>query len=104
MSKFESIFSSKTNVDSSLNSLFKKKIAVEVPARKSNDLPGAVDSEDDELQDEEADQIKSEIKQVGKKAKTLKADKKVKRFDLESEGRTVFVGNLHIACKKNVLN
>jgi hypothetical protein len=102
MSKFESIFSSNTNIDSNLSSLFKKKIAEpELPA-KNIELPGAVDSEDDELQNEELDQLKTEIKQVGKKAKKLKSEKKVKRIDLETESRTIFVGNLHKDCKKSV--
>jgi hypothetical protein len=86
-------------VNANLNSLFKRKIAVEVPAPVQSVQD---DSEEDELNDEKADQLRTEIKQVGKKAKSLKAEKKFKKPDLESEKRTVFIGNLHKDCKKTV--
>lgn len=81
MSKFESIFGSNTDVDPNLNDLFSKKIE-----RKPDNEAKAPDSE-------------SKTKK-GKKSE--KDGKKIKKFDPETEKRTIFIGNLVKDCKKEV--
>jgi hypothetical protein len=98
MSKFESIFASSSNVDSNLNSLFKKKKADENAAPIIN-----MDDSESDQENEKEEEIKSQIKKVTKsKDGIVKADKKLKAFDLEKEKRTIFIGNLNADCKKNV--
>ena len=77
--KFESIFKD-SNVKPSLNKLFSRKAKAE---------PKAV---------QEEEEIEAESKPLNDEVE----EKKVKKFDAEYESRTVFVGNLKVACKKEV--
>ena len=77
--KFESIFKD-SNVKPSLNKLFSRKAKAE---------PKAV---------QEEEEVEAESKPLNDEVE----EKKVKKFDAEYESRTVFVGNLKVACKKEV--
>ena len=62
MSKFESIFSSNTNVKSNLNSLFAKKTANAIIKAQTNDADDDTDNEEE--REEQVQQLKNEIKKV----------------------------------------
>ncbi len=71
--KFESIFSSNPDVDPNLSKIFERKL-----------------------------KPKKEKISAAEPKKPEDTKKKLKKLDPESEKRTVFVGNLHSGCKKEV--
>lgn len=88
--EFESIFSSKTNVDPKLNGLFKKKTV-----DQKDHVQLVISSRLAAKQAEEKKQAEEQLAKKDKKGE-------IKKRDPESEKRTVFVGNLHKDCQKNV--
>lgn len=83
-SAFESIFNTNSDVDPNLNKLFTREVKVHK-----------------EPVEEETEESEKAVKRTKLDGKALK---KVKKADLESEKRTVFIGNLHVDCKKEVFH
>ena len=71
-SSFQSIFSSNTDVDPGLSKLFNRKVKPKKPVEPAVE------------------------------ASPVEAPKKLNKLDPETEKRTLFVGNLHADCKKEV--